>query len=276
MKTPEQPRSAVHGPSRLGYQVAGSAASTTAQPTSAAYLYAVYDTAQVGLLDDAALARLTERHKYALTTPSLRPVTDLSAEIIHSDTAGVVFGLTRGHAPRKLLRIVAAVLKQGRPVYFHWPEEQAVERVDRQRFRSYLKLWFVVRSYNLLARAWALVRSLRRLPQGPTPFERLVMEMTDRLMKLSEHAAPVPFVGLDEPPTAARPLAGPGVYLRLDFWARINSGGSYGHTCHVARELARVSQNLICFNASHFALLDEMGVRQIVLPAPGVDGNEEN
>ena len=246
------------------------------RPTATGYVYAAYETAQVGLLEDSALAGLTERHKYPLEVPSLRPVSDLAAELIHSDTAGVVFGLHRGHAPRKLLRIVAAVLKQGRTVYFHWPEEQAIERVDRLRFRSYQKLWLVVRSHGVLARGWAVVQRLRRLPPGPTPFELLLAEMTDRLSKLSEQAAPVPFLGLEQAPSSTRPMLGHGVYLRLDFWARINSGGSYGHTCHVARELARVSQGFTCFTASPFALLEEMGLQQVVLPAPGVDGNEEN
>ena len=63
----------------------------------------------------------------------------------------------------------------------------------------------------------------------------------------------MPFV-----PAAGR-VPGTGVYLRTDFWATITTGGSYGHTCYVARELARSSENLICFVGSRLGLLDDPG-----------------
>lgn len=73
-----------------------------------------------------------------------------------------------------------------------------------------------------------------------------------------------------------KPLFRNGAYLRTDFWAKINSGGSYGHTCYVAKSLGGVTKNLVCFMANQYSLLDELGVEQVLLRTPGWDGNELN
>lgn len=72
------------------------------------------------------------------------------------------------------------------------------------------------------------------------------------------------------------PIPGTGVYLRLDFWAPISSGGSYGHTCYVAQSLSRVSENLVAFMPHSYELLDEMGIRQQIVAYPRPEGNEQN
>src|SRR5262249_23102236 len=59
-----------------------------------------------------------------------------------------------------------------------------------------------------------------------------------------------------------------GLYLRTDFWAHLVSGGSYGHTCYVARELSKGAERFVCLVAQPFALLDDLGVAQVVLTAP--------
>ncbi|MCK9293983.1 MAG: methyltransferase domain-containing protein [Desulfobulbaceae bacterium] len=74
----------------------------------------------------------------------------------------------------------------------------------------------------------------------------------------------------------ATPIPGTGVYLRLDFWAPISSGGSYGHTCYVAQSLSRVSENLVAFMPHRYALLDEMGIHQQIVACPQPEGNEQN
>jgi glycosyltransferase involved in cell wall biosynthesis len=66
-------------------------------------------------------------------------------------------------------------------------------------------------------------------------------------------------------PSSTLPLPGAGVYIRTDYWAQLVSGGSYGHTCYVAKELAAVTGDFTCLMASHFALLDELGLRQEVI-----------
>ncbi|WP_052014821.1 methyltransferase domain-containing protein [Desulfovibrio sp. X2] len=61
-------------------------------------------------------------------------------------------------------------------------------------------------------------------------------------------------------------LDAPGAYLRLDYWARISSGGSYGHTCYVAHELNRARPGLTCYMAHGYDLLATLGVQQEIVP----------
>jgi len=89
-------------------------------------------------------------------------------------------------------------------------------------------------------------------------------------------AKAVPFPPLDHLPDPQHPIRGYGVYLRMDFWAPIVSGGSYGHTCYVAKELARVTESFACFMANRFPLLDDYGIRQIVMPPPSATNNEDD
>ena len=89
-------------------------------------------------------------------------------------------------------------------------------------------------------------------------------------------ASPVPFPQFDRQPDGEHRIAGCGVYLRTDFWAKITSGGSYGHTCYVAKELAAVTESFVCFMAQRFPLLDDYGLTQVVLPEPSATSNEED
>ena len=76
---------------------------------------------------------------------------------------------------------------------------------------------------------------LRWIYRGAFPVRRF--DMLADLERLSLDARPVPFRELDGPPNASRKVDA-GLYLRTDFWAPITSGGSYGHTCYVAKELS--------------------------------------
>ena len=89
-------------------------------------------------------------------------------------------------------------------------------------------------------------------------------------------AKPVRFPSFARLPDAQHPVRGCAVYLRMDFWAPIVSGGSYGHTCYVAKELAAVTESFACFMANRIPLLDEYGLRQIVMPPPSATCNEED
>ena len=66
--------------------------------------------------------------------------------------------------------------------------------------------------------------------------------------------------------TAADPRMRP--YLRTDFWAPMISGGSYGHTCYVAKELAAVTESFVCVMANPFPMLDEFGLGRSSCPGP--------
>jgi glycosyltransferase involved in cell wall biosynthesis len=95
------------------------------------------------------------------------------------------------------------------------------------------------------------------------------------LRSIAEDPRPVPLV-LADLPTAKAPLPGTGVYLRLDFWAPLTSGGSYGHTCYQADALARTTQDFVAVMANRFDMLDELGVRQAIVPAIDPTGIETN
>jgi glycosyltransferase involved in cell wall biosynthesis/ubiquinone/menaquinone biosynthesis C-methylase UbiE len=96
------------------------------------------------------------------------------------------------------------------------------------------------------------------------------------LREARQAAKAIPFSAFDALPDAQHPIRGRGVYLRTDFWAPIVSGGSYGHTCYVAKELAAVTDSFVCFMANRFPLLDDYGLRQIVMPPPGATCSEED
>ena len=96
------------------------------------------------------------------------------------------------------------------------------------------------------------------------------------LREARQTAKAVPFPPLESLPDRQHPIRGCGVYLRTDFWAPIVSGGSYGHTCYVAKELAAVTESFVCFMANPFPMLDEFGLRQIVMPRPSATNNEDD
>lgn len=66
-------------------------------------------------------------------------------------------------------------------------------------------------------------------------------------------------------PSPAHPLEGRGLYVRLDYWAKLKTGGSYGHTCFLAKSAAAMSRDFECLFANRFELLDRLGVKQKVL-----------
>lgn len=101
-----------------------------------------------------------------------------------------------------------------------------------------------------------------------------VSQYQDTLSAFARIVAPVTFKNLSTLPRLDSPLQGTGVYVRTDYWAQLVSGGSYGHTCYVAHELARVTEDFVCLMASRYPLLDELGLKQEVLRPPVVTQNE--
>jgi len=91
-----------------------------------------------------------------------------------------------------------------------------------------------------------------------------------------QKAKAVPFPVLRQPPSPQHLISGRGLYLRTDFWNPIVSGGSYGHTCYVAKELAAVTESFVCYLANRFPLLDELGVAQVVMPRFAERSDEDN
>lgn len=128
-----------------------------------------------------------------------------------------------------------------------------------------------------LLRVGVNLEGLRRGQSRPAPpAERdsdAIEAFRRALAVLRSNLAPAPFPPA-APPTPEAPIEGVGVYLRTDYWAQLISGGSYGHTCYVARELATLSRGFACLMGSHYALLDELGLTQEVIRPPFQNSSE--
>jgi glycosyltransferase involved in cell wall biosynthesis/ubiquinone/menaquinone biosynthesis C-methylase UbiE len=104
--------------------------------------------------------------------------------------------------------------------------------------------------------------------------ERVIGEYEQMIDRLIATAQPIPLPVSQQELSSANPIDGVGVYLRTDYTARINTGGSYGHTCYVAKELAATTRDFVCFMPNRFGLLDEMGLSQRLIPTPSQTGDE--
>jgi glycosyltransferase involved in cell wall biosynthesis/ubiquinone/menaquinone biosynthesis C-methylase UbiE len=246
---------------------------------------------QTGVVVDPGLEPTTERHKRQLSVQAFEFKGDPLAVLRGDPTLqGLVIEPPVGWPSQSALRLAGATLRMGRSAFLYWPKETAVERLDAERIRSYWRHWFFITAMFAFWRIAAglslvLYKIARRLPQPPAhlmpaiyaPAPTADLATTDRrphnLDALIAEARPVPFA--PPPATADRRIPGCGVYLRTDFWARIESGGSYGHTCYVAKELAAVTEQFVCFMAHPYKLLDDYGLRQVVLTPPGGADTEE-
>lgn len=225
------------------------------------YVYAFGDHV---VLISADLSAVTERHKFEIEVADARtsgdPLTVLGTD---SDLDGVIIGLQRGWLGRTHLKIARSALRMRRKVFVHWPREQAIERLDEERLASHRRHRLVVGSYlTLRGRTLEPTASLLELKEDADPFSS------------TSDMAPASFM-LESAPVPHARLSGNGVYLRLDYWAKIASGGSYGHTCYVAKELAETTENVVCLLGNRFDLLDRLGVRQVVLEAPSPYSSEK-
>jgi glycosyltransferase involved in cell wall biosynthesis/ubiquinone/menaquinone biosynthesis C-methylase UbiE len=227
--------------------------------TAGRYLYVHQSFDLTGVIERPELETFTERHKVDLVPPPLVPTADVIGEIRRTGSAGAIFEMNEGSPGRIYLQYAKRLLKAGYRPFFYWPVEGAVELIDRERIAAYWRLWALVRvSRRVFARNDDRAYATR---------SRLEIE------ELIQKAAPVP-LRADRIPTPERPLSGTGVYLRTDFWSPIVSGGSYGHTCYVAKELSRRTERFVAILGHRFPLLDKLGVRQVVPTPPGHDGNE--
>jgi len=265
-------------------------------------------------IDEPRLDQTTERHKIVLRPGANerggRPVDSLDSD---ASIGGIVLEMSRGWIGRDRLAIAAAALGRGRRVWVYWPAEEAVEHIDRERLASARRHWILItvarpvdrarqfasRARNAFRRGvdairsasrsmptykvpvWMVSRAMRRLMSGSRTdaVARTAAARDARLAALDRliaAASPNPLAAQRMPEWPHRPLPGCGVYLRTDYWTKIESGGSYGHTCYVAKELAASTERLICFVTQRFHLLDEEGVRQIVLDPPSESASEDD
>ena len=113
------------------------------------------------------------------------------------------------------------------------------------------------------------------LPSGPTPMMRHAQRLA-AIREARQRAKAVPFPALTAQPDARHRIRGCGLYLRTDFWSPMVSGGGYGHTCYVAKELAAVTESFVCYLANRFPLLDDLGVAQVVMPRASEKADEDD
>jgi glycosyltransferase involved in cell wall biosynthesis/protein-L-isoaspartate O-methyltransferase len=245
------------------------------------YLYIGSDLRGSAVFSTGELSGETGRREIALDPGALTPTVDTIGELDrHQGASGVVIASTSGVIDRARLRLAKAALRRGLPVWLHWPHERAVERIDADRLHSLARLRVAVMAMERLARPVVqLVDASTRLKSGlawvrggtvPIP-SRDVQQIIAQLEQWSRAARPVVPGGGSHPPLRA----GPGVYLRTDFWNRIISGGSYGHTCYVAKELAATARGFACLLPHQYELLDQLGVFQVALEAPLGPAGEE-
>src|SRR2546425_216589 len=221
------------------------------------YLYITPRLDGIAILSSESLADTTERHKLTLDIGAVASCVNPVPEIDRrTDLDGVVIGLTTGLLDRARLQIADAVLRRGLRLWVYWPNEEAIECVDRERLKS---LWRHRNAVIALERAgrpihralktWERVRpGLRWIYRGAFPIRPY--DLLAGLERYSLDARPMPFGAPGGCASCARHDAG--LYLRTDFWSRITSGGSYGHTCYVAKELAAVTDRFVCLLAQRY------------------------
>jgi glycosyltransferase involved in cell wall biosynthesis/ubiquinone/menaquinone biosynthesis C-methylase UbiE len=263
----------------------------------------------IGVLHEPRLDATSERHIVAIPTPTVatgHPIAALKRE----SGVGLVVELGTGCPNRRQLKWLTRTLTLRRRAWIFWPEEGVVECVTPERLASYRRMWLVINFYRLVAepvrRTVAIPRRLsyamRDMPTREMPgwIVRRIGRAISRALFAATGASPaqppmichakrvgalrdarqiakaIPFPAFERLPDTQHPIRGCGVYLRTDFWNPIVSGGSYGHTCYVAKELAAVTESFVCFMASRFPLLDDYGLRQIVMSPPSATCNEED
>jgi ubiquinone/menaquinone biosynthesis C-methylase UbiE/glycosyltransferase involved in cell wall biosynthesis len=231
------------------------------------YLLTLATFDKVGEFCDSRLACFSERHAFQLPEQTLRDVQDPCAELEATGCKGIIFQMSRGTPGRHQLQAAGRVLKSGKKAWFYWPEEAAIECLDRERLSSYWRLWIATKAFQALPR--------KNSSALPAPPQILAHEnQKGECEYIIGNAKAIPFPTLEFQPSSEKLLDGTGVYLRTDFWAPITSGGSYGHTCYVAGALSRVTRKLVCFMPHRYSLLDELGVQQVVIDPPSRECNE--
>ncbi|MBT7942500.1 MAG: methyltransferase domain-containing protein, partial [Alphaproteobacteria bacterium] len=228
------------------------------------YVY-VSETNDTGVVFNNQLESFSERHRIKLDKPALRPCSDILGEIGKNGAAGIILEMRCGWPNRYALMLAWKASKAGFSVYFYWPREESVEVMDRHRFLDMVFMSLLVKAY----RTFFPFQS--RLPLEIQNFNARHQEQLKTVLK---NIAPVPLKNI-RPSGQAPRINGLGVYLRMDYWAEIRSGGSYGHTCYVAKELAHITQDFRCFMANRFELIDDFGVHQVVMASPAAFVDEK-
>jgi len=203
---------------------------------------------------DIDLSALTERHRIKIEIPVLAPGGTASVDHRQAGIDGVIVEIPRGCAVRAELSLASDLIRRGTPTFFYWPREGAIERMDKGRVKSHRNLRLALDSWSRLTGA------PKALTGGPEAADCMGDRFVPRPVAVWPHKYPSP----------EAPLEGLGVYLRLDYWNQFHSGGSYGHTVHVMRELARRSQDLRAIVNQIYDLPGRENIHQVEVPREGL------
>ena len=215
---------------------------------------------------------------FHIDAPAMVESRNISSTVKSHEVNGVIFHISRGW-PNRTEIIQAYRFLRHAAVWFYWPHDEVIERLDRKILREYIKLWCAVKAFALYKRIrkkpWAAPASIPGSVGDNQGSVQVVnpAEIEAELRHLVRCAKPVVLSGIEVVDGKVH-VKGKGVYLRTDFWSQIKSGGSYGHTCYVAKELKARTDEFVCYMANKFELLDEFHIEQKVFPKPSETCNE--
>ncbi len=222
-------------------------------------------------LDHCPFEGIDGHQRVNFELPVFKPV-EQNLHQLTQTADSIIIGLNSGLPRRNVLMLTSRLLLSKKRVWFYWNRESSTQRISTKELWQYGRCWLAL---NGLMRARAKLTG-KPLIDGTDPTRRIADEVWQDIDKVAAAVQPIPFVGLPEEPSPETQISGLGIYLRSDFWVRIRSGGSYGHTCYVAKELAATTERLKCVMAQPYEMLDDLGLNQIILEAPGEDGNDLN
>lgn len=227
---------------------------------------------EVASFTGSGLSALTERHYVNAIGSQSTPAAIEPEKVKESTSHDVILILHAGLPDAAEMAFSKSILRRGKRVYFHWPEESSIEVVTAERLKSFGRHRKAVEIYS----RWR-ARGERRAPPPSQQEVTVTMPAASRILGDSASTVvPASHARLSSDVAAqflirdgdTYRVQGRGMYVRLDYWAKLKGGGSYGHTCYQAKALRKVcSDGLICVTASPFALLNEFEIDQIVLPS---------
>lgn len=240
-----------------------------------------------GFVTSERLGECTERHHVVLEPDDSDGTGDWTEADLEG-ASGVVIAVHEGVPFRPHVKLAKSLLSRNTKVWFWWPSENIVEALDAELLSTFqhqilakkmVKAGLKARNFgrSILRTAYQVgglgsnrlkERANRMNPAPPPVASNQIQEATEEVERLLEVANPV-----------AAPkdvLRQKGAYLRFDFWSQITSGGSYGHTCYVARALADLAHDFVCLMPSRYSLLDDLGVQQVAIESPYAEWPEDH
>src|SRR4051812_28097843 len=123
-------------------------ASSTSLMVDRAFRCAYFSPAleEIGWTDQPQLVPTSERHRLRIERPALSSVENdpLTAA---AGADGIVLEMWLGWPAFRHLRLASRALRRGRRVWAYWPNEEAIECVDRDWLASGWRHWFLASCY---------------------------------------------------------------------------------------------------------------------------------